>query len=629
MRISGPLGPVDLSAEYAEYARCGNDELAKTAHGNALGETSFFSSQESLRPEPAWKPLPVRPGLHHRAFRWWTKQSWWPTDTFNAVLSLVIFGSVVTILAVFEGQPNPEFKFGITLNALISVLATLGTFTIMIPCSDALAQLKWTWFIKERPLEDFHVIENASRGPTGSLLLLIKRRGGLLAATGATLTILILAINPFVQQVIRYEGKLLNATEASMPIAHHYDTFGGGTSDSLPPYADLSMQGAVLSGLLDTDLKFQVKPSCATGSCTWSSYQTLSVCSKCVDITNRVAVGNVTSENLVGAPPHLTFDLPDKVGFDIGALNNSDSGHFLKVAWGVGSPAFRDLLVLADTTALWVEVNSVNKEGVADANQGYQYRAAECVLYWGVKTMSATMRNGTFEETELDDKAWTNNTNTQGIVWGDFADGGLSTSITPPGQNEAYTVSAKANHALSLYFLTFFNATVPKPENGVPQGIYEVGTPENPTDSIFPDEESQAIWNAFATEPHTLDALMENMAQSMNVNIRTRSNAGLPFLGQQHSVLQVISVEWPWLILPLVMLIATFGFLSIVALNTRKQQFEAWRTNSLATLVHGLDEHSKLGLRDREAGLSLEEASEGLVVRMLRGPDGWRLTRVD
>ena len=101
-----------------------------------------------------------------------------PTDTFNAACALLIFGSVVTILAVFDGQPNPQFQYGITLNALISVLATVGTFTIMIPCSDALGQLKWNWFMKGRPLLDFHLIDNASRGPMGSLVLIAKLRGG-------------------------------------------------------------------------------------------------------------------------------------------------------------------------------------------------------------------------------------------------------------------------------------------------------------------------------------------------------------------------------------------------------------------------------------------------------------------
>jgi Protein of unknown function (DUF3176) len=48
----------------------------------------------------------------------------------------------------------------------------------MLCISTVLSQGKWLWFKKERSLMDLQNIENASRGPLGSILMLFKFRGG-------------------------------------------------------------------------------------------------------------------------------------------------------------------------------------------------------------------------------------------------------------------------------------------------------------------------------------------------------------------------------------------------------------------------------------------------------------------
>jgi Protein of unknown function (DUF3176) len=66
----------------------------------------------------------------------------------------------------------------VQLNAVISFLATISRTAIMLCISTVLSQGKWLWFKKERSLMDLQNIENASRGPLGSILMLFKFRGG-------------------------------------------------------------------------------------------------------------------------------------------------------------------------------------------------------------------------------------------------------------------------------------------------------------------------------------------------------------------------------------------------------------------------------------------------------------------
>lgn len=86
--------------------------------------------------------------------------------------------ALIGILAAFDGASVPRWKFGITLGALASLFASLGGYILMIPVGSAIGQLKWIKFQRMRPLADFESFEKSARGPWGSFLLLVKRKGG-------------------------------------------------------------------------------------------------------------------------------------------------------------------------------------------------------------------------------------------------------------------------------------------------------------------------------------------------------------------------------------------------------------------------------------------------------------------
>lgn len=98
---------------------------------------------------------------------------------------------------------------------------------MLMVVGQGLGQLKWQHFERRpRRLLDFDVFENASRGPWGSLRLLYHINWNALAgSTGATITILALAMDPFAQQVVSFDSRQVVADNmtSTLRAARAYD----------------------------------------------------------------------------------------------------------------------------------------------------------------------------------------------------------------------------------------------------------------------------------------------------------------------------------------------------------------------------------------------------------------------
>jgi hypothetical protein len=69
---------------------------------------------------------------------------------------------------------------GITLNTFLAFFTTMTKASFMLAVAEALSQWKWNWFAtnSERPLHDFQLFDDASRGAWGSTKLLLSRLRG-------------------------------------------------------------------------------------------------------------------------------------------------------------------------------------------------------------------------------------------------------------------------------------------------------------------------------------------------------------------------------------------------------------------------------------------------------------------
>ena len=160
-------------------------------------------------------------------------------------------------------------------SALVAILAT------------GIAQLKWTWFESDHSLRDLVTFDQASQGISGCFYLLwhvhLKQA---VASLGALLTIVLLATDPFTQQLIRYVtcSEIQAAQAASIPRTSFYQTKGY-HSGPLSASVSVDMQSSVNAGLFSQPASVSVQ--CSTGNCTFvQEYGSIGYCSTCRDITH-------------------------------------------------------------------------------------------------------------------------------------------------------------------------------------------------------------------------------------------------------------------------------------------------------------------------------------------------------
>ena len=96
----------------------------------------------------------------------------WTIEACALVLSVASLVVIIVLLSVYGGHPQFQFH-GVTLNAVIAILAACVLVGFVVPVAESLSQWKWLWFSKKaRPLSHFETLDDASHGSRGSFLLL-------------------------------------------------------------------------------------------------------------------------------------------------------------------------------------------------------------------------------------------------------------------------------------------------------------------------------------------------------------------------------------------------------------------------------------------------------------------------
>lgn len=153
----------------------------------------------------------------------------WLLEIISWVFSSVCMIAVIVVLVYFKDEPLHKWtltdKTHLTLNAYISILSKMAGAALILPVSEALGQLKWSWFQQNsKQMWDFEIFDNASRGPWGSMLLLVRTKGKALAALGAMITLCMMALDPFFQQVVNFPDRwALQDTPSKIPTITRYE----------------------------------------------------------------------------------------------------------------------------------------------------------------------------------------------------------------------------------------------------------------------------------------------------------------------------------------------------------------------------------------------------------------------
>lgn len=129
----------------------------------------------SLLPEPN-QPSPYAKEPRSTLSRYLS--DWWLMESLSWVICALSIIAIVIILRVYDQKRLPQWPLSITINTAVSVFATISQMAMLEPVTVSISQLKWIWFTKRaQQLSDFDAFDQASRGPWGSLLLIVRLRG--------------------------------------------------------------------------------------------------------------------------------------------------------------------------------------------------------------------------------------------------------------------------------------------------------------------------------------------------------------------------------------------------------------------------------------------------------------------
>lgn len=262
--------------------------LPRSHHTDGTSGASFLDPESSVAtPSPSiTKQLgtevhisPTASDPHEAAGFWRT----WAWELSSAALLLISIAAFPATLVPHAGQPLPQWPFSITINALLSVYSMVLKACIAFIVASCIGQLQWSWFLEPRPLGDLVSFHDAGEGPWGSLSWLWKHRlRQPLTALGAAITIIAMAIDPFIQQLVQpidCTETLSKDLPASVPRTNYF--------------ADQSVSSSMQSYLTAGFYSFQNLSdySCETGNCTFKeSYSTLGFCSQCSDRSGEVTL---------------------------------------------------------------------------------------------------------------------------------------------------------------------------------------------------------------------------------------------------------------------------------------------------------------------------------------------------
>lgn len=162
----------------------------------------------------------------------------------------------------------------------------------MFPVSMAISQTKWTWFLQDRPLYDFHAIDQASRGFWGSLVLLSRVRLRHFVALGAFLMVINVVTTPLTQLAISYPARdeVAAGEDASTRVIGAIDLDPGPLGILVRRALQIGSVPETGSFLAPIPPQRGLAASCATGNCTFDTYQSLGLCVKSANITSQLQI---------------------------------------------------------------------------------------------------------------------------------------------------------------------------------------------------------------------------------------------------------------------------------------------------------------------------------------------------
>ncbi|KAJ9606320.1 hypothetical protein H2200_009281 [Cladophialophora chaetospira] len=642
-------------------ATTSHDPVPSTAGNRPNGANTNVTTSTNLEHDGAQS--------HRASFFAWCKgifsDSWVP-EIAAVIFSILCLIAIVITLAVFDKKARPQLTHHITFNTIISILATGTRSSLMYTTASILGQKKWTWFTsRPRRLRDMQTLDGASRGPLGSLNMLFGRIAASTASLGALITVLALAFDPFVQQLIDYplKSKVVPSPNASTRRATFIPDLG---NLAVPRFT--AVKDAVALGTFSDN--FPRNPVCPTQNCTYPEVRSVSWCSKCEDVTGQ---GEIT-------------DCDRPIDWDLGSYSDGQSKY---TNCKISLPGFEALSLFVNATRMdseWLEVSGT-----------YQYVSQ-------LLPLKKTNSNGTNTTSDFELQQRTVlHMAAIGIEPGSGASGWYINTITKCGISpclNTYSVSVQDTREHTKLVNSRVYQSVLRNLTNLSEDVsmsplkaatcFELDdSPKNytkvqPSISVVPsfvdtEHDSFCIFSWLLSSRYAanynwaspLDAWIDPIAQAISATVSFNSSVigglivsfdpdaspdsyfdHILYHGGLQSVLTNITdsltslnleystetisgsivepvvfvrVRWQWITLPAILVAAAAISLIMAIVETRSNGAEVWKDSTLAVLYHGIDESVMDSQKMYSKASDVDKAARLVDVQLTRDTNSGRL----
>jgi Protein of unknown function (DUF3176) len=582
-------------------------------YGDAYpGSTAYFGAP----PKPQYEPL-----IHDFESTGGTPQQRGPLKNFPSFIynwwlcilsvfaSLCAIAAIVGLLAFVDGNPIPRLPLQITVNTYVSFFAKIAECTMLVAVNESISQLKWLWFREPRTLQDIQLFDDASRGPFGAVRLMIRTKTSLIVL-GSLAAVLALAMDPFAQVIVSYPSRSVVTKTAKVGRAQAYDAallswqnkckylllicqllmpWSGLTSDAvesgLLTGPEFKMKAAIYDGLFKPEVVEDNAPQCDTGNCTFPSFNSLAVCSKCLDISQKVTHVDPPSDlTKLDGVMKVSYSLPAGAQVDFSVLYQEQQlamGPAIVVTTEIPSAVAKQVLDLQDPLLSLAILQFPDvKQQIQDGNYYNTLpKTQQCALYFCVNKYKVTVENSNATTTVV--STWTSEYGTP-TVGAPMEPGGMNGTkdaiLRLPdddgGQNNnTYTITAGSLANLQAWLAVTLSGSM-NTSFSVVQG------------AVWANDEMVVL-----NQTTDWDFLMSRLAKAITTYIRdpVQSGSAKYVLGTASRVETFVHVQWHWITLPLALVGMSILFLGGTMMKNESKRALAWKSSSLALLFHGLE----------------------------------------
>lgn len=612
----------------------------------------------------------------------------WFYELVAISISVACLIAIGVILSEFDQRPAPQLKYGLTLNAIISILATGSKAGLIFAVASCISQLKWYWFQKdEHPLRDLQTFDDASRGFSGAIVMLVAFWGQSLASIGAVITILAVAFDPFVQQLLAYPVRPVprNLSSASTQQAAIFGVSGDDIATAN------SFVSAINAGIWTDSSQFARNPICATGNCTWPVFKSVGWCSKCEDISPSVSVSgcNFTIDRTYYSHNHSHnhngYDVRREVpcGLDLDRGPAVDLS-FWYSAISYHAPNYTVASTVVPDEVIWA-VHGIDSEEVDfpiqkhlrlgvtfnevenplsvfvhtslklveehDPSKGLLVsRAEQCVLSLCERSYNLNVQSGVPSSTVLS-KNWgamgywdlrlNKNISSSDVHRVESSDGGDVVYMfwtANPGAMEGASFNWDPDaslyidpvHSAFTIDSSWYDSIAQRIQGNVSTGW---GLNGRVATDLNGDLISHSGWRKEDSMIYSSDIVEAISTKGLSSVIESIA-ASLTRLGLDQSTAMVsgtvgmsevyIHVRWKWLILPCLLELGGIGFLIITMLVSRYRQVSTWKSSIYAFLYHGLEREVLYGHPIEDTVSGMQQRGRLMTVRLKMPDDGGR-----